>query len=120
MLLTFCGLSQLPQRIGSQRHGHYLRLAGIRGDLGMARVPDERCRDTDLVKEMCFRMRRVESFADLAEVVVQTICTAIANASDGDDLAVVAGHTAMYVGFPLSLVLGLISTSIRHSLVMQA
>lgn len=94
---AFCGVSQLSDHIRAERHHHHLRLSGVRGYLGLSGISDERSGDADLVEEVGLGVGRIESFAHFAQVVIETVGTAIADAADWDDLAVVARYAAVHI-----------------------
>lgn len=70
-------------------------------------VTDERGWNSDFVEKVGLGVNfySFEIFADLAQIVVYTICASVSNAADRYGMAVVAGHSAMYVRLALSLVL---------------
>ena len=63
----------------------------------MSRISDERSGDADLVEEVGLGVSRIECFAHLAQVVIETVGTAIADAADWDNLAVVACYATVHI-----------------------
>lgn len=85
--------------------GHEAWFAGVPGGLGLAGVSEERGGDADFVEEVGFGVG-VEGFAVFAEVEVDAVCAAVADAADGHYVAGVAGNAAVDVGVAFGLVLG--------------
>lgn len=69
----------------------------IARNLRLSRVSYKRCRNTNLVKQMRLRMRRVKSFAYLTKIVVEAIGATVADSTDGYDLAVVTCNAPVNV-----------------------